>query len=123
MSKTAENAVARNTTVFSLSPDQERAEEDERDKVAVSKVSPTASLVVWRRGERGNGGVWFTLLTWQTGEHDLLPGLSCRTPDGLNTNKHLVDLKLHNFEKKKWEQKSINLNETEYYLVFHQAFW
>ncbi len=71
--------------LFCSSSDQEGAEEDEGDEVAVSEVGPTASLVVWRHGEGGDGRVRFTLLTRQTREHDLLPGLPCRTPDGLNT--------------------------------------
>lgn len=44
-------------------PDQEGAEEDEGDKVAVGKVGATASFMVWRHGERGNGGIWLTFLT------------------------------------------------------------
>lgn len=44
-------------------PDQKGAEEDEGDKVAVSEVGPTASLVVRRRGEGGDGGIRFTFLT------------------------------------------------------------
>lgn len=53
-----------NAMLFCLTPDQKGAEEDEWDKVAVSKVGPTASLMVWRHGEGGDGGVWLTLLTW-----------------------------------------------------------
>lgn len=44
-------------------PDQEGAEEDEGDEVAVGKVGSTASFMVWRHGERGNGGIWLTFLT------------------------------------------------------------
>lgn len=61
-------------------PDQEGAEEDEGDKVAVGKVGATASFMVWRHGERGNGGIWLTFLTWQTREHNLLPGLPRGAP-------------------------------------------
>lgn len=52
--------------LFCSNPNQEGAEEYEGDEVAVSKVSPTASLVVWRHGEGGDGGIWFTLLPRQT---------------------------------------------------------
>lgn len=41
--------------------------------------------------ERGDGRVGFTLPTRQTGEHDLLPGLACRTPGGSNTDKHYIN--------------------------------
>lgn len=75
-----------------VGPDQEWAEEDEGHKVAVSKVGPTAALVVRRHSEGGDGGVWFTLLPWQTGQHDLLPGLPCSTPGGVNTNKYPADI-------------------------------
>lgn len=68
------------------SPDQEGTEEDEWDEVAVSEVGPTAAQVVRRRGEGRDGGVRFTLLTWQTWKHDLLPGLPCSTPGGLKTS-------------------------------------
>lgn len=61
-------------------PYQKRAKEDERDKVAISKVCPTAALVIRRHGERGEGRVGFTLLTRQTGQHDLLPRLARSTP-------------------------------------------
>lgn len=44
-------------------PDQEGAEEDEGDEVAVGEVGATASFVVWRHGERGNGGIGLTFLT------------------------------------------------------------
>lgn len=67
-------------------PDQEGAEEDERDKVAVGKVGPTASLVVRRHGEGGNGWIRFTFLTRQTRKHNLLPGLPCGAPGGFNVN-------------------------------------
>lgn len=83
-----------NNAVFCLSTDQERTEEDEWDEIAVSKVRPAASLVVRRQGEGRDGGVRFTLLTWQTGEHDLLPGLSRRTPGGSSTKRNLVYTKL-----------------------------
>lgn len=77
---------------YFVGPDQEWAEEDEGHKVAVSKVGPTAALVVRRHGEGGDGGVRFTLLPWQTGQHDLLPGLPCSTPGGVNTNKYPADI-------------------------------
>lgn len=78
---------------------QEGAEEDEGDKVAVSKVCPTASLVVRGQGEGGEGGVWLTLLTWQTGEHDLLPGLPCCTPSVFIMNiRHEGTLRMFNQE-------------------------
>lgn len=67
-------------------PDQEGAEEDERDKVAVSKVGPTASLVVRRHGEGGDGGIRFAFLTRQTRKHNLLPGLPRGAPGGFNVN-------------------------------------
>lgn len=73
-----------------LVPDQEGAEEDERDEIAVSKVGPAASLMVRGHGEGGDGGVWFTLLTRQAGQHDLLPGLPCGTPGDSNTHRHAV---------------------------------
>lgn len=65
---------------FQFCSDQKGAEEDKGDKVAVSKVGATATLVVWRQGEGGDGGVWLTPLSRQTGEHYLLPGLACSTP-------------------------------------------
>jgi len=74
---------------FGSSPDQEGAEEDEGDEVAVREVRPAASLVVRRRGEGRDGGVRLTLPTRQAGEHDLLPRLPGGAPGGLkHTHTH-----------------------------------
>ena len=56
----------RRNSLFLQRPHQERAEEDEGDKVAVGKVSTTASLVVRGHGHGCHGGVWLTLLSPQT---------------------------------------------------------
>lgn len=66
--------------LVSYCPDQEGAEEDEGDEVAVGEVGATASFMVRRHGERGDGGVWLTLLTWQARKHNLLPGLPRSAP-------------------------------------------
>lgn len=58
----------------SVSPSyQEGAEEDERDKVEISKVGAAAPLLVGRGYGGGERGVRLTLLSPQTRQHDLLP--------------------------------------------------
>ena len=84
-----------------LRTDQEGAEEDEGDEVAVSEVGAAASLVVRRQGEGGDGGVRLTLPTRQTGEHDLLPRLACRAPGGLWVKNNM-----------RLKEEIITLNET-----------
>lgn len=78
--KSAENHKQLHKPTDCSCADQEGAEEDERDKVAVGKVGATASFVVRRHGEGGDGGVWLTFLTRQTWKHNLLPGLPRGAP-------------------------------------------
>lgn len=55
---------------------QESTEHVEADEVDNGEAAATGSLlsgvVVW---------LWITQLPWQTGQHDLLPGLTCGTPN------------------------------------------
>lgn len=56
---------------------QERAEEDEGDKIDVGQVGATALVLILPGCRRR---VWLTALAFQAGEHDLLPCLTGGTP-------------------------------------------
>lgn len=54
---------------------QKSAQHEEADKVNNGKVAATAKLLPWLKVR-----LWVTALSWETGQHDLLPRLTRSTP-------------------------------------------